>query len=143
MSSILLNIGVDIVRFLIDLIASINEVRAGSAVLKILLWPLVYALTFTKVILNYLVFGAHKFYYYSMPYNILTIRNHFFSATPMSVYCFNKRGFALIFIEMVFFFYLMCIPVRKPLLILPYMVFKVTLTMVPFVALTPTQRLPF
>jgi hypothetical protein len=61
----------------------------------------------------------------------------------MSVACFNKRGFGLVFVEMLFFFYMACIPVDRPWLILPYLFFKVILTAVPFVALTPVQRLPF
>jgi len=114
MTNIIFHIGHDTVRPIVDLIAYLNEIRAESALLKLLLWPLVYALTFIKVMTNYLVFGAHKFYYYSMPYNILTTRNHFFSATPMSVACFNKRGFALVLVEMIFFFYMMCIPGERP-----------------------------
>lgn len=58
MSSLLFNIGHDIVRLLIDMITFLNEIRAESAVLKVLLWPLVYALTFAKVVTNYLAFGA-------------------------------------------------------------------------------------
>lgn len=64
------------------------------------------------------------------------------SATPMSIYCFNKTGFALIATEVVFFFYIFCVFLRQPLLIVPYTVFKVVLTLVPFVALSPVQRLP-
>ena len=143
MFTVLLHIGHDTVRPIVDLIAYLNEIRSGSAILKLLLWPVVYALTFVKVMTNYLVFGVHKFFNYSMPYNILTTRNHFFSATPMSVACFNKRGFGLVFVEMLFFFYMACIPVDRPWLILPYLLFKVILTAVPFVALTPVQRLPF
>lgn len=143
MSSFTLNIAYQFIRDLIELLSYLEGVRANSPALKVLLWPVVYALTFVRVIASYLVFGGWKFYNVSMPYNILTTRNHFFSATPMSIYCFNKRGFALLLVEMVFFFYLMAVPVEKPVLILPYLVFKVVLTSVPFLALTPVQRLPF
>jgi hypothetical protein len=55
---IILNIGNEIVRILIDIITYLNEVRASSKLLKVLLWPVVYALTFVKVITNYLAYGC-------------------------------------------------------------------------------------
>jgi hypothetical protein len=58
MSVILLNIGNEVVRILIDVIAYLNEIRASSRLLKILLWPVVYALTFAKVMINYVAYGC-------------------------------------------------------------------------------------
>jgi NADH:ubiquinone oxidoreductase subunit H len=143
MSVILLNIGNEVVRILIDVIAYLNEIRASSRLLKILLWPVVYALTFAKVMINYVAYGCWKFYNHSMPYNIVTVRNHIFSAIPMSTYCFNKRGFALLFAEMIFIFYLLSVPLRKPALIFPYVLLKILLSSMAFVMMTPSQRVPF
>jgi NADH:ubiquinone oxidoreductase subunit H len=143
MNIILLNIGNEIVRILIDVISYLNEIRASSKLLKILLWPVVYALTFVKVLTNYVAYGCWKFYNHSMPYNIVTVRNHIFSAIPMSTYCFNKRGFALLFAEMVFIFYLLSVPLRKPSLIFPYLLLKILLSSMAFVLMTPAQRVPF
>lgn len=58
MNIILLNIGNEIVRILIDVISYLNEIRASSKLLKILLWPVVYALTFVKVLTNYVAYGC-------------------------------------------------------------------------------------
>jgi NADH:ubiquinone oxidoreductase subunit H len=143
MTTIMLNIGNEIVRILIDVISYLNEIRASSKLLKILLWPVVYALTFAKVLINYVAYACWKFYNHSMPYNIVTVRNHIFSAIPMSTYCFNKRGFALLFAEMVFIFYLLSVPLRKPSLIFPYLLLKILLSSMAFVLMTPAQRVPF
>jgi hypothetical protein len=54
----MLNIGNEIVRILIDVISYLNEIRASSKLLKILLWPVVYALTFAKVLINYVAYAC-------------------------------------------------------------------------------------
>jgi hypothetical protein len=58
MTTIMLNIGNEIVRILIDVISYLNEIRASSKLLKILLWPVVYALTFAKVLINYVAYAC-------------------------------------------------------------------------------------
>jgi len=50
MFTVLLHIGHDTVRPIVDLIAYLNEIRSGSAILKLLLWPVVYALTFVNFV---------------------------------------------------------------------------------------------
>ena len=65
------------------------------------------------------------------------------SKTPMSVYCFNKTGFAILLTEVILFYYSAWIFMARPLFILPYTFLKIALSLVPFIELSPVQRLPF
>jgi formate hydrogenlyase subunit 4 len=143
MNSLLLNIGHDIVAILIDLIAYVNKIRAQHVLLKIVLWPVMYSLTFAKVMLNYLANGSQKFYNHSFPEGVVSVRQHLYSATPASIYCFNKRGLLLFFLE-IYFFCFFCIFVwERPARMYPYLLMKFAATALPFLALSPVQRLPF
>jgi hypothetical protein len=104
MTGVLLNIGHDIVDILVKIIAYINEVRASSAPLKVILWPIMYGLTVVKVIIKVLANGSQKLYNDTIPSRIVILRVHTLTATPANIYCFNKRGFLLFFLE----FYLFC-----------------------------------
>jgi hypothetical protein len=142
MNSILLSVSSDIVVTLNNVIQDIHQLREHSLLFRLLLTPVLYVLIAAKIFLNGANVGTYRFHHVSLPYGAETVRNHFFSATPMSVYCFNKRGFALVGAEVVLFVYLLSIPLRKPALTVPYLAMKVALSTIPFIALTPVERLP-
>jgi formate hydrogenlyase subunit 4 len=143
MTGFLLNIGHDIAGILIEMITYVNKWRAKGFLFKVLLWPVSYALTFAKVMTLYLANGCHRFYNHSFPEGVVSTRNHLYSATPASIYCFNKRGILLFLLEIYSFCFFCVWILERPFRIYPYLVAKVVITLIPFVALTPTQRLPF
>jgi len=59
MSSLLiLNIGHDVVNLIVKVINYLNEIRKETPQLKLVLWPVVYTLTFVKVIISNFANGA-------------------------------------------------------------------------------------
>jgi len=143
MISLLLNIGHDFAGLLIEMIAYVNKVRASSRLLKIILWPVAYALTFVKVMTLYLANGCRQFYNHSFPDGVLAMRNHIYSATPASIYCFNKSRLFIFLLEAYFFCFFCGWCFERPMRMVPYLVVKVIVTTLPFLTLSPTQRLPF
>jgi hypothetical protein len=86
MIGVLLNIGHDIVDILVKIITYINEVRASSAPLKVILWPIMYGLTVVKVIIKVLANGSQKLYNDTIPSRIVILRVHTLTATPANIY---------------------------------------------------------
>jgi len=57
-SLLLLNIGHDLANLIVKVINYLNEARKETPQLKLVLWPVVYALTFAKVFINNFANGA-------------------------------------------------------------------------------------
>jgi NADH-quinone oxidoreductase subunit H len=102
-----------------------------------------YGLTVVKVIIKVLANGSQKLYNDTIPSRIVILRVHTLTATPANIYCFNKRGFLLFFLEFYLFCFFFIYVWERPLRLYPYLVMKVVLTAIPFLSLTPVQRLPF
>ncbi len=101
---VFLNIGHDLGHLILQLIESLNRVRKETPQLKLILWPVVYSLTVAKVITFYLANGATIITTEGrgIPWLIKTMYKGLFSVTPNSIYCFNKTGFLIFFLDMYF-----------------------------------------
>jgi len=111
--------------------------------LNILLYPVWFGFTLFRIITNGMVRGPYQRLSEAIPFLVLTLHAHIMTATPYSVYCFNKTAFAVFFAETAALSYWFLIPRDKPFFILPYAIIKMLVVIVPFVALSPVQRLPF
>jgi hypothetical protein len=142
MINVLLNIGHDIGAILVDMTAYVNKWRASNRVLRVVLWPISWGLTFLKVMILYVANGCRQFVNVSWPWGVTETRNHLYSATPASIYCFDKKMFFVFMLEIYFFFFYCRYVLDRTKYILPYLPIKLLVTAVPFLSLTPTQRLP-
>lgn len=93
---------VEIVDSLID---GLHGIQGDSALLHFLLWPLSYALTFVRKMARSFAFGSWAFPNRVVPAAWRGTCEHFMSASPLSIYCFSKAGFAVLLTEFIFFFY--------------------------------------
>ena len=92
---------------------------------------------------TYLAEGSTDFYRRVIPETIVSLRVHFMTATPNSVYCFNKRGFLIFFVDVYFMCYYFRFIHGRAGLTYPYLVIKAASIVVPFLLLSPVDRLPF
>jgi len=140
---VLLNIGHDISNFCAQLDRDIESARTSSALLKIILWPVHYFLVFVKILSKYIGQGTMQAYNYGIPETIADMRAHILAATPSSITCFNKTKFFLFVVDAYFiFFYFDKISIRPEFGYI-YLICKLAMVALPFLSLSPTDRLPF
>jgi len=96
-----------------------------------------------KLLTAYSAKGATQAYNYTVPETIINMRNHLISATPNSIYCFNKTGFLIFFADMYFMCYYFIKIILRVDLAYTYILCKLTTIIMPFLLLSPLERLPF
>jgi len=96
---VVLNIGVDAMNFFANAVDEVNKVRAGSPILKVLLWPVSYALLICKVLCKTTTLGVMSLKYQEIPAIIKHSGNRLYSSSANSIYCFNKMGLVIFFID--------------------------------------------
>lgn len=99
---IILNIGHDIADAVVRLLQKVEKMRSETTQNRLLLWPVSYALRVIKVAATYFAQGGAQARQHSIPDAIVSLRTHFATATPNSVYCFNKIGFLIFFADIYF-----------------------------------------
>jgi formate hydrogenlyase subunit 4 len=117
--------------------------RQETPWLTIVLGPLIYLLRITKVAINFLTTGVTNFTGHSIPDTIINTRNHLASATPNSVYCFNKTGFLIFLADLYFVWFYLYVIVRRSDWVYLYLAFKIASIIMPYIWFTPVERLPF
>jgi formate hydrogenlyase subunit 4 len=142
MNIVLLNIGQDVTALLASMIDSINKVRAESPVLKVILWPLSYGLLILKVLCKTTTAGTTRFIYEEIPAIIYHTGNRLGFATANSIYCFNKMGLLIFFVDMYCFCWFFVFIWEKYWFLYGYLIVKVCTIITPFLSLTPAQRMP-
>lgn len=121
----------------------VKRYRTEHPRLKIVLGPVIYLLTVVKVFLKIGADSSHKLHVYVIPQTIRNVRDHFMSATPMSIYCHGKRGLLIHLLEFYFVAsYLGWVRIFRRWVPL-YVVNKLVVVSLPFVLLSPLERLPF
>jgi formate hydrogenlyase subunit 4 len=145
---VLLNIGQDATSFFAGAVDAVNKVRAESPILKVLLWPLSYALLICKVLCKTTTAGTTRFVYEEIPAMIKHSGNRLYSRSANSLYCFSKVGLAIFFIDLYCFIYMfnrfqIKRRVNRRWVLYPYIVTKIFTILMPLMFLTTTQRLPF
>lgn len=140
---VLLNIGHDISNFCAQLDRDIESARTSSALLKIILWPVHYSLVVVKILSKYIGQGTAQAYNHGIPETFADMRAHILASTPCSITCFNKTKFLLFVIDAYFiFFYFDKISIRPEFGYI-YVICKLVMVALPFLALSPIDRLPF
>lgn len=123
--------------------AEVIRLRQENTTLYILLYPVLVGIVLLRILTHDIVSGPSQRLQEGVPIVAFALYKHLMTATPYSIYCFNKSAFALFFAETLAFSYWFIIPRRKPVVLLPYIAIKAILIVMPFVLLSPVYRLPF
>jgi len=143
MTSSLLHIIPDIVNMLNDLIASLNRTRAETPQLRLLLGPVIWVVTLVRLFIN--TFYTRIVYLYEVEiwYRYGYARQMVLGCAPNSYYCFNKTKFLLVTYEFIYIAYSVIQCLTYDITVYLYFILKFVSVVVPFMVLTPMDRVPY
>jgi formate hydrogenlyase subunit 4 len=144
----LLHIGHDAIQILLDLLAFLDQLRAENPQYRFIIGPVRWMVLVVKIFVANFVNGVTDYYQVGFWRQLHFLASMIYGCAPNSVYCFNKAGFFIYFLD-VYFIYLGYNTLQAQGLFLGkcewylYLIFKSASVVMPFLTLTPVERLPF
>jgi hypothetical protein len=134
-----LNTGLDIIEDTLHLLQITEKPQQKFPELGVFSRPVNYLLNALSLAIDYFTVGIADVNDYGIPGMI----EHFKTATPNSLYCFNKTGFLIIMIDVYFICYYFVRVCARPERAYMYLILKWVAVVMPFMELSPADHWTF